>query len=246
MRRRILKGGRSLAIVAGMVLGFTLYFAAPTYAVPMLGVATDGPYSDGVGGNTLEPYQAFFADPDVSVAFPFEGFLIEGSGDTLHIFTNVQLADIYLVADATFTSNLSNLTFDITGDSMGPLDFISVMSPGIASYPTPYEAINLGPVTGDPQLGDGWFDLSDSAFNPQPYFQLEGILAFGGSLTVGGYLFAVADRNDNQMLDTTGRNHDKFSPKTTSATPIPEPGTLLLIGSGLVGIGAGARRRKKP
>ena len=55
----------------------------------MLGVATDGPYSDGVGGNTLEAYQAFFADPDVSVAFPFEGFLIEGSGDTLHIFTRV-------------------------------------------------------------------------------------------------------------------------------------------------------------
>ncbi len=118
-------------------------------------------------------------------------------------------------------------------------------SPGIASYPTPYVAINLGPVTGDPQLGDGWFDLSDSAFNPQPYFQLEGILAFGGSLTVGGYLFAVADRNDNQILDTTGRNHDKFSPKTTSATPIPEPGTLLLIGTGLVGLGAGAWRRKK-
>ena len=30
-----------------------------------------------------------------------------------------------------------------------------------------------------------------------------------------------------------------------SASPIPEPGTLLLIGSGLVGIGVGARRRRR-
>ncbi len=42
------------------------------------------------------------------------------------------------------------------------------------------------------------------------------------------------------MLKKTLTHIDNVS---VSATPTPEPGNLLLLGSGLVGMGVGARRR---
>ncbi len=194
VRRKIIGGGLAPAFLASIVFVCSLYLAAPAYAVPMLGVATDGPYSDGVGGNTLEPYQAFFADPDVSVAFPFEGFLIEGSGDTLHIFTNITGADIWLLADA--VASTASPSFD--SDPFG-----AVSSTGqFDGYPTPYTGINLGPVN----TSDGWSVLPAPPFNPGPFFVLDGTITFGsGSLPpVGSYLFAVADNNDVPGLQSSG------------------------------------------
>ena len=56
----------------------------------------------------------------------------------------------------------------------------------------------------------------------------------------GAQFFAVRFRGI-----TIGAGSDKVPAAGGPETPIPEPGTLLLIGSGLVGLGAGAWRRKK-
>ena len=236
-----------------MVLGFTLYFAAPTYAVPMLGVASDGLYCN-PGGGSLEDYQAHFASGITSDCLT-EGFLIDPSGDNLFIFTNIlDTSDIYLLADATLTSTvIGDITF--TADSFSePFDDITIDGMKIASYPpeTTDPSVYLGlllPATTDLL----WETITDSAF-PGTYKVLEGDITLdldGGTLGLGGYFFAVADtvKPGGASHDLQGAGFggpkDKFSPKTTSATPIPEPGTLLLIGTGLVCLGAGAWQRKR-
>jgi hypothetical protein len=69
------------------------------------------------------------------------------------------------------------------------------------------------------------------------FFLLSGTIAFNDALvTEGNWLFIVAVTGSGPDGDQFGLSgHDEFSIKTTSAV-VPEPGTLLLLGSGLLGL----------
>ncbi len=64
------------------------------------------------------------------------------------------------------------------------------------------------------------------------------IANFSSTLSTGGYLFSA------HIADYTGGKSAKFATDGSPA-PVPEPSTILLLGSGLAGLAFVARRRRK-
>ncbi len=176
--------------------------------------------------------------------------IIQTSGDDTVVFDDVSLLYWYRDLDAfnymTYASQLSvieNLS-DLSGPYFGQTGWHMATRTEIESlwdYAPAVIAMNFIPnmtynSNGYNEVWSGRYDVVSSGVGGEPAHQVASIGSTNGEIT-SSYIEILWGANDSEIMPY-------FSTWVVSASPVPEPTTMLLFGTGLIGL-AGIRRKRK-
>ncbi|RJG23248.1 flocculation-associated PEP-CTERM protein PepA [Massilia cavernae] len=260
-------------IGAMMALGGTQAAAAPVFKInpSVIGGPAGLVTANALGGSSSERISTNLADGTHAVTtgwLSYSSFRNNsanvaanktGLGFNYGLYVVFSLSDAYnagtgngTINSANSTNTLTALTFQMFADPGNMNDYIAADATADGDAPSEARVIDNG--AADILLGTGGLVSGISGFNNLGGVYLNANTAF--ELTAAGSSFFV-EPNPFFFLSFNGFNNasggvttdDGLSlavndgSGTTTFSHVPEPGTLTLLGLGLLGLGVGARRK---